>query len=128
MNLQRLNRYFLFATALVFALFGAWGLINPDAMVQGFGIDLTTGEGRTLIRASYGGFLLGAAIVFALCSSRSEWLQSGNLAIITLTAPIFLARAIGVAIDGGHIDQHLMYLVIEAVGVALACFFWWRSR
>lgn len=121
------NRLFLAATATVFALFGMWGLIHPEAMVGSFGINLPTGEAKTLIRASYGGFLLGSAALFTVTAVRREWHRFGTMAVILLTAPIFLARALGVAVDGGSVGLHLFYLLIEAVGLMIAVYFWTRN-
>lgn len=122
------NRVFLALTAAVFALFGMWGLIDPEAMVKSFGINLTTGEARTLIRASYGGFLIGSAALFAVAAARRDWQKFGTMAVILLTLPIFLARVVGVAVDGGNIGLHLFYLLIEAGGIMLAGYFWLRNR
>ena len=68
-------RFFLWATATVFFAFGLWGLISPVAMVQSFGISLGGADGKTMIRASYGGFLIGEGLLFAWCALSSDRLR-----------------------------------------------------
>lgn len=115
-----MTRYFLWATALVFVGFGGWGLFDPDAMVAKFGIVLNDPNGRTLIRASYGGFLIGAGILFGWCASALERFRFGLVAIIALTLPILISRLLGLAIDGGNSAYHVGYILIELTGVAVA--------
>jgi hypothetical protein len=113
-------RYFLWATSIVFAAFGLWGLISPVDMVTRFGIELPGGDSRTMIRASYGGFLLGEAALFAYCAMSLYRVRIGLVAVILLTSPILAARLIGMAIDGGQFEMHAAYLAIEALGIAIA--------
>lgn len=121
------NRLFLLATAAVFAAFGLWGFISPGDMVSRFGIELSTGEGRTLMRASYGGILMGEAALFAFCARAAVLHKIGLQAVLLLTAPIFLTRAIGILADGGQSQMHVTYLIIEAVGMGLAAVLLWKS-
>ena len=68
-------RFFLWATAVVFIAFGLWGLFSPAAMVESFGITLDSADGKTMIRASYGGFLIGEGLLFAWCALSSDRLR-----------------------------------------------------
>ena len=115
-----MTRFFLWATALVFAGFGLWGLMDPDAMVIKFGIILNDPNGRTFVRASYGGFLIGAGTLFGWCALANQRYRFGLVAVIALTLPILVSRLIGIAVDRGTSAYHLSYVSIELVGVAIA--------
>lgn len=120
-----MTRLFLWVTALVFFGFGLWGLFDPDAMVAKFGIVLSDPNGRILIRASYGGFLIGAGILFGWCASAFERFRFGLVAINALTVPILISRLLGLAIDGGNSAYHFAYILIELIGVAVATSLLW---
>ena len=113
-------RLFLWATATVFIAFGLWGLSSPNAMVTSFGISLGGADGRTMIRASYGGFLIGEGLLFAWCAMSHERVQFGLISVILLTLPILLSRLFGMAVDGSSSPYHRAYVGIELVGVVLA--------
>ena len=112
-----MTRVFLLATAIVFAGFGFWGFLRPADMVAKFGIILSDPSGRTLIRASYGGFLIGAGLLFGWSALASERYQAGLTAIIALTLPILVSRLLGMVIDGSSSTYHLAYAGIEFIGV-----------
>jgi hypothetical protein len=116
-------RYFLWMTAIVFVGFGFWGLLDPVSMVAKFGIDLSDPNGKTLIRASYGGFLIGAGVLFGWCAAAPSRLQFGLVAVIALTLPILASRLIGLVLDGGTSPYHYAYVLIELLGVSAAAIF-----
>jgi Domain of unknown function (DUF4345) len=115
-----MSRFFLWATAIVFVAFGLWGLADPVAMVREFGIALNGADGRTLIRASYGGFLIGAGALFAWSALSTERMRFGLASVILLTTPILLSRLIGMAVDGATSPYHKAYVAIESVGIGIA--------
>jgi nitrate reductase gamma subunit len=116
-------RGFLWAVAAVFIAFGLWGLLSPEAMVKEFGVSLGGADGTTMIRASYGGFLIGEGLLFAWCAFAQDRLRFGLVAVALLTTPILLSRLLGIAIDGASSTYHQAYVVIELIGVGLALFF-----
>lgn len=113
-------RAFLWVTAAVFIAFGLWGLLSPAAMVENFGISLNSGDGKTMVRASYGGILIGEGLLFSWCALRQNRVRLGLAAVAILTAPILLSRLLGMAIDGAASPYHKAYVVIELIGVGLA--------
>ena len=113
-------RLFLWATAAVFVSFGLWGLISPAAMVESFGISLNSADAKTMIRASYGGFLIGEGLLFAWCALSQDRLRFGLKAVALMTTPILLSRLLGMAMDGATSPYHKAYLAIELIGVGLA--------
>ena len=118
-----MERAFLWATAAVFVAFGLWGLLSPAAMVESFGVSLDTPDGKTMIRASYGGFLIGEGLLFAWCALLPERVRFGLTAVALMTTPILLSRLLGMALDGATSRYHLAYVAIELIGVALALMF-----
>ncbi len=113
-------KWFLYSTAAVFIAFGLWGLISPALMVENFGISLASPDGKTMIRASYGGFLIGEGMLFAWCALARERVRFGLIAVALMTTPILLSRALGMALDGATSPYHKAYLAIELLGVGLA--------
>lgn len=110
-------RWFLFATAAVFVGFGIWGLVSPVAMVTEFGIELENPDAKTMIRASYGGFLIGEGALFGWCAMAAKRWRFGLTAIVLLTTPILLSRLFGMAFDGSASIYHRAYVVIELIGI-----------
>ncbi len=115
-----MTRAFLFSTAFVFLSFGLWGLISPVEMVKSFGISLGGADGQTMIRASYGGFLIGEGALFAWCALSQDRLRFGLTSVVLLTLPILSSRLIGMAIDGATSPYHKAYVGIELLGICLA--------
>lgn len=89
-------------------------------MVSNFGVMLGGPDGQTMIRASYGGFLIGEGALFAWCAASPQRLRFGLIAVILLTLPILLSRLLGIALDGATSPYHWTYLAIETVGVGMA--------
>jgi Domain of unknown function (DUF4345) len=115
-----MTRIFLSLTALVFMAFGLWGLIDPESMVSAFGVALGGADGQTMIRASYGGFLIGEGALFAWCAMAEERRRFGLVAVVILALPILLSRVLGMALDGAGSPYHRAYVAIELVGVGVA--------
>jgi nitrate reductase gamma subunit len=122
-----LARAFLWSVAAVFIGFGLWGLLEPRAMVAEFGVSLGGPDGATMIRASYGGFLIGEGLLFAWCALAPARIRFGLVAVALLTAPILLSRLLGMAVDGSSSPYHLAYGGIELIGVSVALFFLQRT-
>jgi Domain of unknown function (DUF4345) len=116
-------RRFLWAVTAFFIAFGLWGLISPAGMVEKFGISLSNPDAATMIRASYGGFLIGEGLLFAWCALSPDRLRFGLTSVAILTTPILLSRLFGMAIDGASSPYHKAYLAIELTSVCLALTF-----
>jgi nitrate reductase gamma subunit len=118
-----MERIFLWATALVFIGFGVWGLFSPSEMTANFGLTLDAPDAKTMIRASYGGFLIGEGLLFAWCARSAARTQFGLTAVVILTAPILISRIVGIVLDGAASPYHKAYVAIELLGVGLAIMF-----
>jgi hypothetical protein len=114
------SRVFLASTAAVFLGFGVWGATMPGQMLARFGITLADPAGRTSIRAMYGGFLIGAALIFAYCAMAQERVFLGLRAVLILSLSIFITRLLGMLVDRSMSPYHLTYAALELVGITVS--------
>jgi hypothetical protein len=110
--LAKLN---LGATALVFVAFGLWGLLKPGNMVGNLGLALTSGAGATAIRAMYGGFLIGAGILFGYSAIAPGMDRFGLIALGTIVGAILAARVFGMIVDNAFVPIQITYAGIEVI-------------
>ena len=109
----------LIALAPAFALMGIGALVSPTVVTRQFGIPSLTPDGRSEVRAVYGGFGLAVAgaLVYAVVNTD---LREG----IALTVAIALfgmaaGRLVSAAIDRSLSKVAALYLVIEVIGGTL---------
>lgn len=121
-------RLFLLLTGAVYAAFGVWGLLDAPSMMQRFDVHVETPEAKTAIRAIYGGFLIGAGLVFAFAALAERRVTSGLQAVLILSASILAARVFGMMADGSGGAYHLSYAALEVVGVLISGVLLWRRR
>ena len=121
-------RIFLFATAIVFLGFGLWGLLQPSDMLSRFGVSLTDPDAKTAIRAMYGGFLIGAAVLFAFCGLSPDRVKYGLQSVLLLSSTILVCRIFGMTIDGSFSAYHLSYAAFELIGIGLSAIFLFIGR
>lgn len=85
--------------AVFFAGMGIFALVAPQALVAPFGITLQGGEGRTEVRAVYGGFGIAIAVLLAVAAtdpaSHSGILVAVGVAVLGMA----FGRAVGRAWD-----------------------------
>lgn len=105
--------------ALAFALMGIGALASPTIVTRQFAIPTLTVEGRSEVRAVYGGFglAIAGALIYAVINGD---LREG----IALTVAIALfgmaaGRLISAAIDRSMPRVAAIYLVIEGAGGGL---------
>jgi hypothetical protein len=115
-------RVFLAATAIVFLAFGLWGAADPAGMLTRFNVEVASGDGRTAIRAMYGGFLLGAGALFLFCAADTRRVTFGLQAVLLITGPILAARLFGMSRDGAT-AYHISYATLEVVGILASAAF-----
>ncbi|MDB5495795.1 MAG: hypothetical protein JWP86_3132 [Phenylobacterium sp.] len=120
-------RLFIAATGLVFLAFGIWGLVSPAEMMSRFGVATLNPEGKTAIRAMYGGFLIGSGLLFLFCAVDVRRTQFGLQAMLLVTGSILGARIIGMALDRSASPYHLGYAALEILGVFGSAGFLWAG-
>ena len=141
--------------ALLEFIFGAWFLIDPDALVSDrlliahvtmimivsdnaipppqtpLGIELKGADARVDIRATYGGLELGVAAFLAFCVHRhEEFLLAGVVASGFTAAGFGAGRLIGIiAEDFRDVDvQMWLFLLLELILAGAALHRYWTMR
>lgn len=118
-------RLFVAATGLVFLAFGLWGLLAPADMLSRFGVATLSAEGKTAIRAMYGGFLVGSGLLWIFCAADGRRTGFGLQAMLFVTGSILAARIVGLVLDHSSGPHHLSYAALELVGVLGSIGFLW---
>ena len=108
------------AVAVAFALMGIGALVRPTVVTRQFGIPALTPEGRSEVRAVYGGFGLAVAGMLVIAITTPD-LRAGIA--ITVAVALFgmaVGRVVSAVIDRSLSKVVVLYLVIEVVvGVLL---------
>jgi len=113
------NRYptiAIFITAASFAGFSLWLGLNPGALLTAFGIESSTPQMLTEIRAFYGGIEMAIAIAMIVLWWRGELFAAlliGGLPLLGSAS----GRIIGVIADG-YSSTHAGFAVLELFGAA----------
>jgi len=105
--------------ALIFAGFGLWLIIRPEALA-GIGIELTGASARTDVRATYGGFELGVAAFLCLCIARPSWNRVGLVAACLFVGGFGGGRLVGILLEGHAEPLMWGFVAIELVFTAVA--------
>lgn len=115
---ERIARWVLVATALVFASFGVAFMIAPMGIARE--VDITLGSSRAVVElvTFYGGLELGIAVAIFLCSRRQEWLRPGLVIGVASLGSAALVRA-GAMLATATADGLLFTLLIAEVSGAL---------
>jgi Domain of unknown function (DUF4345) len=119
LNLITLGRLNLMGTALVFWGFGAWALLTPAPAAAVLGLGFANQDGPTAIRAIYGGYEIGAGVLFAYSAANAQRVLFGLVAILAIIGPILAARLLGLWIDGVHSAAHPQRVAMEIVGLGI---------
>jgi len=115
MNRQFANAV-IWVTALTYAGFGVWLGLQPDALLQTFGIENPPPAMLTEIRAFYGGIEIGISLAMLVLWHRNYvWpaLLVGAIPLVGSAA----GRCLGMAWDGFS-TLHAVFAVFELLGFA----------
>lgn len=107
------------AVAVAFALMGMGALVRPTVVTRQFGIPALTAEGRSEVRAVYGGFGLAVAAMLVIAITSPD-LRAG-IAITVAVALFGMAagRVVSAVIDRSMSKVVTLYLAIEVVAGVL---------
>lgn len=107
------------AVAVAFALMGMGALVRPTVVTRQFGIPALTAEGRSEVRAVYGGFGLALAAMLVIAITSPD-LRAG-IAITVAVALFGMAagRVVSAVIDRSMSKVVTLYLAIEVVAGVL---------
>ena len=109
----------LAALALAFALMGIGALVSPTVVTRQFGIPSLTPDGRSEVRAVYGGFGLAIAAVLVYAIVDPELRTGIALTVAVALFGMAAGRLISAVLDRSLSKVAALYLVIELVGGAL---------
>lgn len=109
----------LAALALAFALMGIGALVSPTVVTRQFGIPSLTPDGRSEVRAVYGGFGLAIAAVLVYAIVDPDLRTGIALTVAVALFGMAAGRLISAVLDRSLSKVAALYLVIELVGGAL---------
>lgn len=105
--------------ALMFGGFGALLVSNPELLDHWLDIKAGT-EGRTELRAFFGGMELGLAVFLLACASKPAWRGVGCLAVALLCGGTAAGRVYGFFADHSFTWKLAGFLAVEVLFVVLA--------
>lgn len=120
MNESRFPALLLWIDCILFVGFGAGFLAAPLELAD-LVLGAATSEPSAIIdmRATYGGFSIGAGFFFGLCAGRREWLRPGLVMSVLAISGIGAARIVGLIADGQPNAFMILFLAFEIAAVAL---------
>lgn len=104
-------------TAASWAGFAVWLGINPGALLPAFGVDGSTPQMLTEVRAFYGGVEMAIAVAMIVLWTRGQLFASllvGGLPLLGSAS----GRLIGLVVDGFS-NMHLGFAMLETVGACV---------
>lgn len=116
---DRLPTVAVFLTAATWACFAVWLGLNPSALLPAFGVDTSTPQMLTEVRAFYGGVEMAIAVAMIWLWHRGDLFAAlliGGLPLIGSAT----GRFAGLIADGFSMI-HLGFAALEVVGAA-SCF------
>lgn len=115
---QRMNERFptvaIWITAAAWAGFAVWLGLNPGALLPAFGINVSTPQMLTEVRAFYGGVEMAIAVAMIFLWRRGDLFAAllvGGLPLLGSSA----GRCIGLIFDGFS-SMHAGFVGLEIVG------------
>lgn len=113
---SRIPTVAIFITAASWAGFAIWLGVNPGALLPAFGVETSTPQMLTEVRAFYGGVEMAIAIAMIVL-----WRRENSFAALLIgglpLAGSATGRCIGLIVDGFS-PMHLGFAGLEIVGAA----------
>lgn len=113
-------RLVLVLSGLLFAGFGGWMLLRPEAL--GEFVKLDAGDPATLteVRAFYGGLEIGLGLFLLGAAAIRRAVVSGLVLVLLAFGGTALGRGAGLALDGPDLSEMLPFLAVEVAAAVLA--------
>lgn len=118
-SLSRIPTVAILITAASWAGFAIWLGVNPGALLPAFGVEMSTPQMLTEVRAFYGGVEMAIAIAMIVLWKREDFFAAlliGGLPLVGSAT----GRCIGLIVDGFS-TMHLGFAGLEIIGAAF-CF------
>ena len=122
-----MTRSFILLVAIIFGIFGLGYLFFPVPLAALSGIQ-PTATGVTDVRATYGGFQIGFALLLIWTSIDSTRYRAGLVAIAWVAAWIGIGRIFGLIIDQAPSQFHTIGLAFEIPITLIALWFMRREK
>lgn len=107
-----MTRSFILLVAIIFGLFGLGYLLFPEPLAALSGIQ-PTATGVTDVRATYGGFQIGFALLLFWASFDVSRYRAGLVAIAWVAVWVGFGRILGLIIDQAPSTFHTIGLAFE---------------
>lgn len=118
---MNMTKLFLILNMVIFFVFGAICLVNPQALLSGVGTVISGGDLLYEMRGIYGGVSLGAATLCLLGVLRADMARPALIFLLTYTGGYVFARIVGVGFDGLPQPVFYIFIAFEAF-TAIAAF------
>lgn len=113
---NRLPTVAIFITAASWAGFALWLGVNPGGLLPAFGVDASTPQMLTEVRAFYGGVEIAIALAMMVLWRRGDLFAAlliGGLPLVGAAG----GRCVGLLVDGFSL-MHAGFASLEMVGAA----------
>ena len=122
---NRFETVVILITAVAWAGFGTWLGLSPGALLPAFGVNESTPEMLTEVRAFYGGVELAIAIAMIILWWRGDLFASLLIGGLPLLGAA-MGRLIGIVVDGFY-AMHIGFAALELLGAAFCFVGCWRT-
>ncbi len=116
----------IFFTALTYVGFALWLGLNPGALLSAFGIEQSTPQMLTEIRAFYGGVEFAIAAAMLILWWRGDVFAAALIGGLPLLGSVS-GRLLGQLLDG-YSGMHWGLAIPEAVGAAVCLTASWQAK
>lgn len=114
-----LSNLILIGLALAFALMGIGALVSPTVVTRQFGIPALAADGRSEVRAVYGGFGLAIAGMLVYAVINTDLREGIAITVAIALFGMAAGRLVSAALDRSLSKVAALYLVIEVIGGGL---------
>ena len=112
----------LWSSAVAFAAIGVIFLTRPVQGASSIGIEIPGDTGRTEIRATYGGMMLGLALLFSWSAAAEGQTLAGLWSMIFVYGGFAFGRALAIVLGARPSSKMWWFLIIEIAYVAGSIF------
>lgn len=117
---MRIARLVLLVFGLMFLGFGLAFAAAPWSMAKLLGLQATSPQAITELRAFYGGLEIGLGAFMIASAATRRWMRAGLQCLLVVCAGIAAGRVFGLAIDNSASTLMWAALATELAGAVLA--------
>ena len=121
-------RIFLLLTALLFIGYGLYCLLNPLSLAETTGMGLTDNTAIIEVRAMYGGLQSSVGLYLLYGCIKPKQTAHTLLVLAFVYGGMAIARAYGLAVDGGDNGYNTSVALFEAINTVIALLLMYKTR